>query len=78
MLRNHLDDDPDNPIAATVYGYLGAGVGLNIWRLGLYSKFIWHFPMGQVKGTGDLDGYPIGEFGLKPYKILIGAKVILG
>jgi len=73
-----LDDDPDNPIAATAYGYLGAGVGVNIWRLGIYSKFIWHFPIGQVMGTGDLSGYPIEEFGLKPYKILIGAKFILG
>jgi hypothetical protein len=47
-----LDDDPDNPIAATAYGYLGAGVGVNIWRLGLYSKFIWHFPMGPLQGSG--------------------------
>ena len=45
-----LDDDPDNPIAATAYGYLGAGVGVNIWRLGIYSKFIWHFPMGAGAG----------------------------
>jgi hypothetical protein len=73
-----LDDDPDNPLAATAYGYLGAGVGVNIWRLGIYSKFMWHFPMGAVRGTGDLSGYPIEEFGLKPYKILIGAKFILG
>jgi hypothetical protein len=76
--RGSDDDDPDNPIAASAYGYLGAGVGLNIWRLGLYSKFIWHFPIGQVMGTGDLSGIPIEEFGLKPYKILIGAKFILG
>jgi len=76
--KSSLDDDPDNPIAASVYGYLGAGVGLNIWRLGIYSKFIWHFPIGHVMGTGDLSGIPIEEFGLKPYKILIGAKIILG
>ncbi len=76
--KRSMDDDPDNPISATFYGYLGAGVGLNIWRLGLYSKFIWHFPIGQVMGTGDLSGIPIEQFGLKPYKILIGAKVILG
>jgi hypothetical protein len=73
-----MDDDQDNPIAASFYGYLGTGVGLNIWRLGLYTKFIWHFPIGQVKGTGDLSGIPIEEFGLKPYKILIGAKFIFG
>ena len=54
-------------------------MGLNIWRLGLYSKFMWHFPMGQVQGTGSTGmTYSIEEFGLKPYKILIGAKVILG
>jgi len=73
-----LDDDPDNPIAATAYWYAGAGVGVNIWRLGIYTKFMWHFPMGTVQGTGDLSGYPIEEFGLKPYKILLGAKFILG
>jgi hypothetical protein len=74
-----LDDDPDNPIAATAYWYLGAGVGVNIWRLGIYTKFMWHFPVGQVIGTsGWGDEYPIAEFGLKPYKILIGAKFILG
>ena len=74
-----LDDDPDNPIAATAYWYLGAGVGVNIWRLGIYTKFMWHFPMGQVMGTsGWGDEYPIEEFGLKPYKILLGAKFILG
>ncbi len=73
-----LDDDPNNPIAATVYGYLGAGVGVNIWRLGLYSKFIWHFPMGALQGSGGGVTYTIQEFGLRHYKILIGAKVILG
>jgi hypothetical protein len=73
-----LDDDLDNPIAATFYGYLGAGVGVNIWRLGLYSKFIWHFPMGAVQGSGYLSGTELEAFGLKPYKILVGAKIILG
>ena len=76
--ESDLDDDPDNPIAATAYWYLGAGVGVNIWRLGIYTKFMWHFPMGAVQGTGDLSGYPIEEFGLKPYKIMLGAKFILG
>jgi hypothetical protein len=73
-----LDDDPDNPIAATVYGYLGAGVGLNIWRLGFFTKFIWHFPMGPVWGDGSLSSTELEAFGLKPYKILIGAKFIFG
>jgi len=74
----HLDDDLDNPIAATAYGYLGAGVGVNIWRLGFFSKFIWHFPMGPVWGDGSLSGTQLEAFGLKPYKILIGAKFIFG
>jgi hypothetical protein len=73
-----LDDDLDNPIAATAYGYLGAGVGVNIWRLGFFTKFIWHFPMGPVQGSGWLSGTELEAFGLKPYKILIGAKFILG
>jgi hypothetical protein len=74
-----LDDDLDNPIAATAYWYLGAGVGVNIWRLGIYSKFMWHFPMGPLQGTGATgDGYTLEEFGLRNYKILLGAKIILG
>jgi len=73
-----LDDDLDNPIAATAYGYLGAGVGVNIWRLGLYSKFIWHFPMGPLQGSGGGGTYTLEEFGLRNYKILLGAKIILG
>ena len=73
-----LDDDPDNPIAATAYWYLGAGVGVNIWRLGIYTKFMWHFPMGAVQGSGYLSDTELEAFGLKPYKILIGAKFILG
>jgi len=73
-----LDDNLDDPIAATAYGYLGAGVGLNIWRLGIYSKFIWHFPMGALQGSGGGGTYTIEEFGLRSYKILIGAKFILG
>jgi hypothetical protein len=74
-----LDDDLSNPIAATAYGYLGAGVGVNIWRIGVYSKFIWHFPMGPLQGTGATgDGYTIEEFGLRHYKILLGAKFIFG
>jgi len=73
------DDDPNNPITATKYWYLGAGVGVNIWRLGIYTKFMWHFPMGGVEGTGGTgDVYPIEAFGLKPYKIILGAKFILG
>ena len=54
--KKSLDDDPDNPIAATAYWFLGAGVGLNVWRLGFYGKFMWHFPMGAVQGTGALSG----------------------
>ena len=73
-----LDDDPDNPIAATAYWYLGAGVGVNIWRLGIYTKFMWHFPMGALQGSGGGIDYTIEEFGLKPYKIMLGAKFILG
>lgn len=74
-----LDDDLDDPIAATAYWYLGAGVGVNVWRLGFYTKFMWHFPMGQVTGTGSYgEIYPIEEFGLKPYKVLLGVKLILG
>jgi hypothetical protein len=76
--KKSQDDDPDNPIAATTYWFLGAGVGLNVWRLGFYGKFMWHFPIGQVQGTGALSGVTLEQFGLKPYKILLGVKFILG
>jgi len=73
------DDDPDNPITATKYWFLGGGLGLNIWRLGVFAKFIYHFPMGPVQMTdpsGTLTGINLEAFGLKPYKIVLGAKFI--
>jgi hypothetical protein len=72
------DDDPNNPISATWYWYLGGGLELNIWRLGIFTKFIYHFPIGPVFGTGDLYGIPIEPFALKPYKIVLGVKFIFG
>jgi hypothetical protein len=76
--RSSEDDDPDNPLTATAYWYLGGGVELNIWRLGIFTKFIYHFPLGPVMGTGDLSGIPIEAFSLKPYKIVLGVKFIFG
>jgi hypothetical protein len=72
------DDDPDNPLAATFYWYLGGGLELNIWRLGIFTKFIYHFPLGPAWGAGDLSGIPLEPFALKPYKIIIGVKFIFG
>jgi hypothetical protein len=72
------DDDPNNPIAAIWYWYLGGGLELNIWRIGIFTKFIYHFPIGPVFGTGDLVGIPIEPFALKPYKIVLGVKFIFG
>jgi hypothetical protein len=72
------DDDPDNPLTATFYWYLGGGLELNIWRIGIFTKFIYHFPFGPVMGTGDLSGIPLVPFALKPYKIVLGVKFIFG
>jgi hypothetical protein len=72
------DDDPDNPLTATFYWYLGGGLELNIWRLGIFTKFIYHFPFGPVMGTGALSGIPLESFALKPYKIVLGVKFIFG
>jgi hypothetical protein len=71
-----FDDDPDNPIAATKYWFLGAGLGVNLGPVGFYTKFDYHLPLGAVQGTGDLFGYDIEAFGLKPYKVVIGAKLL--
>jgi len=73
-----FDDDPDNPLAGTVYWDLGLGVGINVWRLGVYTKFIYHFPIRPMNGSGPLQGEQLEAFDLKPYKILLGAKIILG
>ncbi len=72
------DDDPNNPLAATWYWYLGGGLELNVWRLGIYSKFIYHFPLGPAWGGGDLMGIPLEPFALKPYKIILGVKFMFG
>ncbi len=73
-----VDDDPDNPVAATFYWYLGGGLELNIWRIGIFTKFIYHFPFGPVMGAGPLYGEPLAAFDLKPYKIVLGVKFIFG
>ena len=73
-----FDDDPDNPVSGTIYWDVGAGVGLNIWRLGIYTKFIYHFPIRPMQGSGPLYGETLEAFPLPPYKILLGAKIILG
>jgi hypothetical protein len=73
-----FDDDLDNPVSGTVYWDLGAGVGLNIWRLGFYTKFIYHMPIRAMRGSGPLYGEDLEAFPLPPYKILIGTKIILG
>ena len=70
------DDDPDNPLAATKYWLLGAGLGVNLGPVGFYTKFDYHLPLGPVEGSGALTGTELEAFGLKPYKIVIGAKVM--
>jgi hypothetical protein len=73
-----FDDDADNPVSGTIYWDLGAGVGLNIWRLGIYTKFIYHMPIRSMRGSGPLYGETLEAFPLPPYKVQIGAKLIFG
>jgi len=75
---DQFDDDPDNPLAGTIYWDIGLGVGVNIWRLGFYGKFIYHFPIKAMDGSGPLQGETLEAFDLKPHKLMLGAKFILG
>ena len=77
------DDDPDNPITRTAYWYLGAGLGANLGPVGLFGKFIYHIPfarqpVGYVYDPVSGMDTPIllEDFALKPYKIVLGAKIM--
>ena len=70
------DDDPDNPLSATAYWFLEGGLGLNFGPVGIFTKFMYHFPLGAVEGSGDLTDITLEEYALKPYKIIIGGKVM--
>jgi hypothetical protein len=76
------DDDPDNPITRTVYWYLGGGLGVNLGPVGLFGKFVYHIPFqhqpsGYVKDEyGTSTEITLEEYALKPYKIVLGAKIM--
>ncbi len=77
---NEADDqDPDNPLTATAYWFLEGGLGLNFGPLGIFGKFLYHLPLGDgtVSGQGGLSDTELEAYALQPYKIEIGAKVML-
>jgi hypothetical protein len=80
------DDDPDNPLTRTLYWYLGAGLGVNLGPVGVFGKFIYHIPF-RSQPPGTIEYYDelgflhtttidLEDFALKPYKIVLGAKIM--
>jgi hypothetical protein len=78
------DDDP-LPLTELFYWYLGAGVGANLGPIGFFGKFIYHIPFkNQPARTIEyVDEYgthlasiDLEDYALKPYKIVLGAKIM--
>jgi hypothetical protein len=84
---SQYDDDPDNPLTASTYWFAGGGLGVNLGFIGVFAKFNYLIPFpGAIKAESTIyDSYgnpvdvtwDIEEFALKPYRIVIGAKLIL-
>lgn len=75
----------DNPLTATGYWDAGLGLGINLGNIGIFGKYIYHFSMGAptveeevVDDNGDpvTVSYDLEEYALKPYKFVLGAKII--
>jgi len=80
------DIDGDMPVTAMGYWFAGLGAGLNLGAIGFYGKFLYHFNLGAPAVEDefyDKDGqavtveYTLEEYALKPYKFVLGAKLIL-
>ncbi|HTX71705.1 MAG TPA: hypothetical protein VMC79_02680, partial [Rectinemataceae bacterium] len=82
------DPDPDNPLLATNYWQIGAGLGLNFGAIGIFGKVLYMTPFGSpAKGTmniydvnGNVTGqttYDLARYPLKKLKVFLGGKLIL-
>ena len=80
------DVNGDAPLTAMKYWYAGVGAGINLGSIGIFTKFLYHFNLGAPTVEDefyDIDGNPIfveytlEEYSLKPYKFVLGAKIIL-
>lgn len=63
------DTDPDNPIAANLYWYAAAGLGINLGPVGVFGKFAYNVRINRhLTGTND-DGseYDIPYYGYPVY-----------
>ncbi len=87
IAKDYSDPDlrGDNPITATGYWDAGLGMGVNLGNIGIFGKYIYHFSMGAptveetyVDDNGDEVEftYDLQEYALKPYKFVLGAKII--
>jgi hypothetical protein len=83
---DQYDDDPSNPLTRTAYWYLGAGLGANLGPVGFFGKFIYHIPFerqpaGTVSyydefGVEHTTSIDLEDYALKPYKVVLGAKIM--
>lgn len=72
--------DEDDPLMASMYWDLGAGLGVNLGPVGVFVKARFNSLFEDVlKGNDDVTGdeYPIAPFPAMPFKWIFGAKVIL-
>ncbi len=87
IAKDYNDEElrTDIPITAMNYWHTGLGLGVNLGGLGVFGKFIYHFEMGaptveetvyNKDGTPVTYEYPLSEYALKPYKFVLGAKLI--
>lgn len=72
--------DQDDPMMASMYWDAGVGLGINLGPVGVFTKLMWNSLIdGVVTGTNDYTGeeYEIPAFDPMPFKVIVGAKIIL-
>lgn len=77
----------DNPVAASMYAYAAAGLGINLGPIGAFTKFAYNMALPQALGTYS-DGTAIPPYthydaagnatpNMFKYRVSLGAKLIL-
>jgi hypothetical protein len=77
---NEIDDpNTEAPIAASAYGYLGLGLGVNLGSIGGFAKFQFNYANDQPVEVEDEFGNPVEvpAFYVFNYRFTLGVKIIL-